>query len=359
MHQLRKFLFASEGESACLLWLNAEQLNCAREKSSSKKLMSRIQQLHLVDGAPFSLGRGRGTRASSLQSKTTRMSTVARLQREALRALTSYWCPRYAQHLKEGTTLCQSAPHPKTQSHDSACSHSNLSGQERNEKEVTLPRIIVDVGEGGRGPPARPPRVILAGAELRLPSIGRASAEVACEGKGQAEGVACDLISQSTQQLFKLSNSTLHAPHPQSALQCHAFLSASLRADCLAGRPLLRFLSAQSSHTCHEALNCLLFWESVEGIFTQDELRRWYHRQFGHVDAPVCPHLVFFGELDLPVVSCVEDLVEMFVADGAPHCLELPKQVRKKLKVLLSKGLGQSLLILAQEESLKVSLSCQ
>lgn len=357
MHQLRKFLFASEGEVACLLWLGAEQLRHAREKSTLRKLMLRIQQLYLVDGAPFSLGRGRGTRVSLLRGKTTRLSTVARLQREALKALTSYWCPRYAQHLEEGTALFQSVSHPKAENQSS---HGNLSRQERNDRAVSLPRIIVDVGEGGGESPSRAPRVRLAGAGLRLPAIGgRALGEEAGEDPCKANSTLRELLSQSTQKLFELSSCPPRDPHPQSVLQCRAFLSASLRADGPAGRPLLRQLSSHASHACRTALNCLLFWESVEGILTQDELRRWYRRQFGHEDTPVCPHLAFFGELDLPVAGSVEELVDLFVADGAPHRLELPTQVRRELTLLLPKGLGRSLLISAQEESLKVSLSCR
>ena len=132
----------------------------------------------------------------------------------------------------------------------------------------------------------------------------------------------------------------------QHGIKLYPLLCASIRADFTAGNPFLRYLSTVS----HKGRDYVLFWWSVELIIIQDEMKRWYKTR---VSAGDCPYLTSF-EAQQPVAQSVAELLQLFVEDGARHRVDLPKLLAHSLGTRLRKGLGQNLLLNAQEHVIEV-----
>lgn len=126
-----------------------------------------------------------------------------------------------------------------------------------------------------------------------------------------------------------------------------SLLCATVRADFVAGNPLLRYLSACSSR---ESQDHLLFWWSVELVLTQDEMERYYQAR---VPAADCPYLTSFETQ--PVAQTMSELLVLFVEEGARHPVSLPQPLLNGLGTCLRKGMGRSLLLYAQEHVIEVS----
>ena len=126
-----------------------------------------------------------------------------------------------------------------------------------------------------------------------------------------------------------------------------SLLCATIRADFVAGNPLLRYLSACSSR---ESQDHLLFWWSVELVLMQDEMERYYQAR---VPAADCPYLTSFETQ--PVAQTMSELLVLFVEEGARHPVSLPQPLLNGLGTCLRKGMGRSLLLYAQEHVIEVS----
>ena len=172
------------------------------------------------------------------------------------------------------------------------------------------------------------------------------------------------LISSSMYSLFSASSSSSsllrlnlrEEREDNDAPYLDPFVCATLRADFTSGNPFLRYLKATGHHS--QAVNCVLFWQSVENILTQDEMRRWYtgwcvrHLEGSQEDRP-SPYLSFFEPY--VVARNPQELCLFFLQPKSPHKVRLPKDVEQDLAQLLPRGLGQGLLLAAQEHAVQVS----
>ena len=351
LHNFRRFLFAGEGEAACLFWLEVQRLKRAAEPWIAAKITSRIHRLYLRDGAPFSLSKVLKEMIFLVYSPSKKSSVSARLgalvkaQAVVLQNLRSYWCKRYVINLQESFTNC-------TLNRDTIsgiCRRETDQIARRTSPSSYLPRIIVDEGKGSDGQqPRKLPHLQLSENKCKLPLVnsqlsGRSSV---CE-RGPVELV----ISPSTQELFtasttcRLQSPTNLTEHVHD-LPVHPYLFASLRADFMAGNPILRHFRGRP-----QVVNCLLFWQSVENILTRDEMCRWCQRRAKTNVHPYSAHFETY-----PIANTPRELLRLFIKRRAHHKIDLPSDVRNELILLLPKGLGQSMLLSTQDYVAKVEM---
>ena len=351
MHQFRRFLFHSEGESACLFWLDVERLKHTRDPWIAEKLVLRIQELYLRDGSHFSLSDELKEKVLLLYCRegnllpSKRAGNLAGAQSIVLHSLKSYWCKRYVLHLNTPSACSKLSPTVSTiaQSEEICRKHATT---------LHLPRIITDEGNSGADAQVKQiSHIKLNSCTLPVISSGTSLSGGASSKRfhqsfesGNKKGPPSLLITPSTQALFPQCTASTYQHSSQRLHHLHSFLYASLRADFIAGNPLLRhFVSLQSEG--RRALNHLLFWQSVENILTQDEMKRWYKRN--KCAESTCPYLSYFEIY--PVALNLQELLNLFIREMAHHKINLPEQVRKGLSILLPRGLGQSLLLSAQD----------
>lgn len=171
------------------------------------------------------------------------------------------------------------------------------------------------------------------------------------------------LLSSSTYNLFSKSSSSLlqaELSHEKSdSVLLEPFLRATIRADFTAGNPFLRYLK-ECRPANPMAVSYLLFWQSVENILTQDEMRRWYNvwrnvkeeKVKDEEDGRPSPYLSYFEPY--LVAKNLQELCMFFLQSRSVHRVELPQDMAEGLSLLLPKGLGQGLLLAAQEYAIKV-----
>ena len=348
MHQFRKFLFDTPGEAASLFWLDVERLRNTGEDWVKTRLLSRIQYSYITDGAPFQLLPE--VRDILLQSTYggqlfLRESILYKAQAVVLENLRSYWCMRYAIHWKEfqeqlrSTTVSQVFRDEETAS----------GGTER----PPIPNIIVNEGNSRNDSTPEKAAHIRIGSAVSFPGEAlRARADTAMvDSKLLEDSESCKdsiqtLLSRSTEKLMPHSEDkpVKHTSNPPEAkdLNMLPFMFAALRSDFVARNPFMKFL--KSSHSKSNALNCLLFWQSVENILTQDEMNRWYAANKQR-EGP-CPYLTNF-EL-CPIARNLDELTRVFIKDKAKHRIYFPVGVKLELSAHLKRGLGQNMLISAQ-----------
>lgn len=361
MSRFRNFLFGGEGESACLFWLDVERLSHL-DKARARPLMTKINHLYLKEDSPFSLSSELKEQilfASKLGEGKTGLPLAARVkallqaQRIVLGKLAFYWCKQYLLHLTE--TQSVHVDLLKTTSTIKFCRRDGTT----NSSLMQLPRITRDETSTNTKKSARKlPQVAIG--SCKLPHIPTGSCSLisnvctGVSGVGQLLDGRCArnslqlAITQSTQELFpqsvRLSTESLlgSAQHSQSL---YPYLYAALRSDFLAGNPFLRHLSSVEQAT-QKAINHLLFWQSVELIFTRDEMRR-------HVSSS--SHCILITHTEgYPTANNLKQLLYLFIRDRALHQLDLPTPVRRELVALLAKGLGHNLLISVQEHVAEV-----
>lgn len=400
MHHFRRFLFHTDGEFGCMFWIDVERLKQTTDKWTLKRQENRISELYLHNGAHFALSEDIRTKLWLMGEESVnvencphkRIKTPKKVveslpigQTLVVKRLKEYWYPRYRLHLEEKShsecsdhhTLMSEVDHPSQwyKIGGRITSISELDKQKRQiKRETYLPRIISD--KGNDATEVRPKRVpLVATASCKLPQLdaGSGGLNVDCLLKGISTESVHDfrinlddnmralqsLLSPSTLTLFPHSADSPFKHHPDccSSLMAETarlspYLTAALRADFISGNPFLRHLKTVVFDS--KAADYLLFWQSVECILTQDEAKRWFfHFNRGSSNDRPCPYLSY---LELyPVASDPKELLHLFVKDGAPHKIELAAEVRKELCVLLPKGLGQSLILSAQEIATEVS----
>ena len=364
MHQLRRFLFQTEGESAWMFSVDVEKLKSTKVSFLAQKLVARIQHLYLEEGAPFSLNGDIKERmlffydceneAKRRLSLSQRTEILVRGQSLALQVLRSYWCNRYILHLQSNEITRSNAT--SDQDFLTILYISEGDRRIRNRKHsFYLPRIIED--EGNSGANIKPKRASHIQFNTELPPFSSgtslcSSARLIPSKLSTQLNSLCLLITPSTEVLFPRTSQAeaqqLENLITQEDVHLLPYLTASLRADFMAGNPLLRYL--QKVKRNRKAVDYLLFWQSVENILTQDEMRRWYLRNF---DARDCPYLNHFESY--LVARNIKELLHLYIQNNAPHKIGLSDEIRKELMVLLPKGLGQNLVLMVQEIATQVS----
>ena len=347
MHFFRKFLFNTAGECACLYWLDAERLRHTTDSDCSLRLVLWIQDTYLSSGGgSFFLGEELMLRlmtSCSIHnelSATERTKMIFAAQDIVLQSLKGYWCSRYMLHLQE------EAVDPSTVKQIEA---DNILLTKHHSDTNHLPRIITD--EGLFRADKRTERAAELKLACRLPSIPRSGSVLAPDSVYHTRTNVTLLLTPSTQDMFSRC-AEFGAPdiQKQDDFNVLPFLTASLRADTLAGSPMLRYWKTLLRKP--DAINHLLFWISVENLLTKDEMRRWYNSHWPS-GRKTCPHISCFEE-HLTAAS-LEDLLTLFIQKTSQRCVKLPSSIRQELCELLPKGLGQSLLVHAQSLVEKVS----
>ena len=327
MNRFRQFLRGTEGETACLFWLDV-QILCQQlqtHKTDERDVgafINRIQSYYVSDGAPFAINReirsrltaafcclspAVSTNYSGLASSSRKgyVRALSEAQTHVITSLVGYWCKAY------GSTVGRSVlpdTHIMREEREEAtqCSHGLTDTTTRLAEVRSLSTL----------PETKP------------------------------------LFTPSTTELFPCSNQPIKRSSQLNSheyLTVYPYLSASLRADSLAGHPFLAFLSLSPLH--NSSVSYLLFWQSAELLFTLDEVRRWQGagkrgQQQTIWDAP---------NESCPTAKNPTELVELFLIEGSPHKIELPRHTQDKLASLLPRGLGQSLLLSVQEFAAQVS----
>ena len=393
MHHFRRFLFHTDGEFGCMFWVDMEKLKQITNKWTLRRHVQRILETYLHDNAQFalcediraellllskegSLGHEKCHHVRGRQKTSKKLIKILLLGQElVVRRLKEYWCPKYKLHLEDESRPQESDHHLLQGDVDTSqwykigariLSISELDKRKRRHKsQVYLPRIISDKGNDGID--VRPRRVT---SSCKLPQLNVGSkvtnvVESISIGNGRDDICNLDnnmralqlLLTPSTLTLFPTSTESTSKNCKDSSLSpmeqaahLSPYLTATLRADFVSGNPFLRHLKTVMFNS--KAVDYLLFWQSVECILTQDEAKRWY-RHFNHSSSDqICPYLSFSEPY--PVASDLKELLHLFVKDGAPHKIDFPAEVRKELCALLPKGLGQSMILLAQEKATQV-----
>lgn len=366
MYEFRRFLFQTEGEAACLFWLDVERLKHTQDPLIAEKLISRIQQLYLRDGSHFSLSDELKETVLFLYSSeyqqfpSKRVNNLLGAQNIILHNLKSYWCKRYALHLNKCSTRSRSEVR-----HTISNIAQSTGICRRHTDSLHLPQIVTDSGNSSADTQAKQ----LSHSNLNnctLPVINssgllqnttKTASFVSSYESRKMKGPSL-LITPSTQALFQQSVTSTSQP-----LQCSSrsrpphlqpYLCGSLRSDFIASNPLLRHFASLRSEGL-KALHHLLFWQSVESILTQEEMKRWYRNH--NCTENTCPYLTYFEVY--PIAANLQELLRLFIRERAPHKVDLPREVRQQLCLLLPKGLGHSLLISAQDHAAGVSPSQQ
>ena len=366
MNQFRQFLSGTEGESACLFWLDVQHLAHVLYHNTAQwdagyvgGLIDQIRREYINDNAPFRLRheiRRKLTsqfcqfttaypdlnRQSGLSSTHSRYILAIRTaQTQVITSLKEYWCSKYVSAVKNSklalnNTMDCSDPTPTVK---------------KTTVSIGLPNIITDEGSKCHNGPSTTHSCV------KLPTIAIENTCSPRRSRTKRLMNVMPLFSPSTNNLFPHSDVPFKSRMEGEFFHLDPFLSGSLRADVFAGNP---FLSHLSNCQDNEAMNYLLFWQSAELIFMQDEMRRWYQsRKGGHKWGGTqrrdeeCPYISYNNKFHLHAKTPT-DLVELYLTKGSPHMIELPDNTRKELSLLLPKGLGQSLLISVQEFAAQV-----
>ena len=358
MRRFRQFISGTEGEGSCQLWLDIQLVlqqlhNGQLQERELSPVISRIRRCYISDSAlpsiPSKVRRKLQRYLCSLHHSNTVVSdgsqhcsryiqTLCKVQRELLASLRNYWCRLF----------------------DGAVRYHGSSIWVKVEREQN---VIIETRE--RSSRDGLPTIVLKGSgqelscksvtpSLKLPQIKKEET-LFISSSEKLVGVSSletnPLFTPSTADLLSPSSRNLSSLFKEPYFSCVSpYLTGSLRADFLAGHPLLSHLSCRQPHST-ETVNYLLFWWSAELILTHDEMRR-----FQKLSDRMCGwgHLSFTGQL-VPTASDPKELVRLFLMRGAPHLIELPAQMREDLVRFLPRGLGQSMLVSAQEIAAQVS----
>ena len=362
MDCFRRFLHQAGGETTWLFWKDVERLKLSSDEKVTQKILHHIRINYLLDGAPFSLSQQIKEKAvlcvGNEPSSVCRLSLFLKAQDLAFEELKCYWCRRYSFHCDKKDAYCSDIDITQ----DIIKTLSSEGDTERKiGSHIRLPRIIYDQGKiGAEERPERVPHIHLS--SCSLPSLSSTSQWMKCDSSEFSEGSTKDplrskfqaLITPSTQSLFpKQANFIIQSTSQRKDYHYRPLLSAFLRTDFLAGYPFLRFVTNQNTHLA----NHLLFWQSVEVLLTHDEMKRWSFRKncSSEIQLNCREGALLFFEV-YPIARSLDQLLRLFVKVKSPYRVDLPQAVRRReLCVLLAKGLGQNLLMVAQDHSAQVT----
>ena len=409
MYDFKKSLFQTDGESAILFWLDVERLKLANQGNFwIRKLVNRIFMTYIADGSPFQLGTPSREELAKLHSDQQQIlwnlkQNIRELivcQKEVLQRLRTYWCQRYVSKAEEVGGFVVLNENPDEQSDDShhiridvihEKSHVSRLKQEFPH-ELHMPMIIVDRGDSSVAKRASHIKCHNDTSLPHLPEKVKKSTLLANAISNESfskiamsmHNVPSGLISGSTFDLFSASTTTSTASHQHkrehkgehkgehkrehkeelkkqsNIFNPEPFLCASLRVDFAAGNHFLRYLKKIQPNP--QAINYMLFWQSIEIILTQDEMRRWFflwsqcHLTRTTVNSSEntidCPYLSYFEPYF--IARDLKELCDLFLCPKSLHRVQLPKNMEEKLEQWIRRGLGQDLLLAAQKYAAEV-----
>ena len=375
MGKFRQFLRGTEGEVDCLFWMDVHHW-LQQLYSGNRDMLSFIEWIrthYTNDNASFRLKHETrmkltaafchlNTSAASVppdlnqhncgitslsSSHRGHLQTIAEAQGQVMTGLREYWYNLYAGISK--TALAdvtvdgrESTASPKRQSGCLGLPDIIAESEHHQCREGNTQQSFVKLSEIDR--------------KINSTTIKRVNGAQPLD----SSLVMKPLFSPSTAELFPHSDITVNHHTLQLAerdcFHLSPFLAASLRADSLAGNPLLSYLSRHCLN--HKAVNYLLFWQSTEVLFIKDEMRRCHRSEKSRKQQKGgdCPYGNYSDECK-PTAKNPTELVQLFIMKGAPHMIELPCHSREELVLLLPKGLGQSLLISVQEFAAQVGIN--
>ena len=385
MYKFKRLLFQTDGESALLFWLDVERLRLANQSNLwIHTLVIKIFTTYIADGSPFQLGTpsredlvklkyGSSDEKKMLWNLKRSIKELIICQKEVLQRLRTYWCQRYISKLEEDSEVVVPTEHSDRK--EGEVTHMELvtlDGVPHRQQLVHMPMTIAKRGNHTLAKIVSQIRCHDTNAP-HLPEdvqnttrLAQAiSNETFCKMAASMHSVPCGLISSSTYDLFSDTITSTFDTYqydeiPEVKFNLEPFLCASIRADFTTGNHFLRFLKKIQSNSL--AVNNLLFWQSVEIILTQDEMRRWFsawslcHLTRRAVDnsnsTTGSPYLNYFEPYS--IARSLNDLCHLFLSPKALHRVQLPKDMEEKLKEWITRGLGQGLLLEAQKYAAQV-----
>ena len=369
MNHFRRYLSGTEGEAACLFWLDVQRFlhklhTGELDERGVVKFIKWIRTQYMNEDAPLRINNEIRTKLTDelcrlnpsvadnsrqypQASSITRLSNthsrhieaITEAQTQVLTALKGYWCNIYAAKKNVESDLSDRMMESSKGTLKASHCLPDIPAHRGQSEYCHTTEIIPTAQHFVKLPDIHSPAI-----------IGRAR-----EVKRTVSSLDTKpLFTPSTAELFPDSNTPLSdaaQPAMEDCFHLAPFLSASLRADFLAGNPFLSYCSRHCPDS--SAVNYLLFWHSAEAIFTADEMRRWYQR--GRKQrVGVCPCNNHQDEF-YPTAKTPTELVQLFLMKGAPHMIVLPCHHQERLSVLLPRGLGQSLLMSVQGFAAQVS----
>lgn len=326
-----KFLSGSAGESACLFWMIVEKLKAESREEHQYFTIERIHQLHLCATAPFQLP------SEMLEdilkhihgslTLTEEIANLVQVQGKIMANIENYWCKKFVND----------------------CSHLLLGESASDYGEIDhapispLPSFITDRGEEG----------FMKRANV-LPSLCPKPL-LTDEKIAPSPPITQLLISPSTERMLSSSVDFHLTVDPQQNRsernRFMPFLQGTLRSNYSSGAPLNHFINSDFYYkNAALATSNVQFWVSVENLLTKDELRRWHNRRCQRNECSAYAAL-FHG---FPLSNTIESLLDDYLSEVAQFPVQLPAKLREQLLILLPKGLGQGLLLDAQEHVCKV-----
>ena len=192
MDRFRHFLFATEGDSSCIFWMDVERLKRASDDPPARsKILAKINSTFLNDGASFSLKqevkqvilsfKRDGGATDSESHFAVRLSALSHVQLSALHNLRTYWMKRYVDSMAVRSTPCD------VRRMSNACA-----GVQFTPKSQYLPKIIParDAMRDSRQPKTAP-QVFTVSQQKLLPvlSCGRLGTVTSMEARGVVDKV--------------------------------------------------------------------------------------------------------------------------------------------------------------------------
>lgn len=383
MYEFKRFLFQTEGERLHLFWMDVEHLKCHQSQFYVRKLIIRITRTYIAEGSPFMLSNSLREGLVAVQKSdepqnrwhtNQQVKELVQCQTRALETLREYWCQRYAlKHRDERfgskELFLSKKPHPSS---SRACSVDKLmrrSARQSSYRPESLPLVESGESVAAREGTRRASHIKISTSKIPFLYSGEknvvtqaVSNDTLAKSTILARSEPNTLLSSSAYSLISRSSSSLLQKEltleMSDDVQLESFLCAALRADFTAGNPFLRYLKEVKSNPA--CVSYLLFWQSVENILTQDEMRRWYTmwrlvNKEEVDDTPTSvPYLSYFEPY--LVAKNPQELCLFFLQSRSLHKVDLPDDVTEGLALLVPKGLGQGLLLAAQEYAIKVSL---
>ena len=371
MYDFKKFLFQTEGESSYLFWMDIERIKSSNLRHHFlRHLIIRINHTYIANGSPFQLKALFRDDLSFLQhsdqhntqlNAQQQLKELVRCQKKVLENLRVYWCKRY--YLKGEENKFEGDTDEKQEDEPITCEVKSTDMKPANTitDEHFLPALVTDKGINKRTShiKVQVSRKSLFPLEEKSVLDYSLSNDTLTKLITLPQIVSGNLISSSTYNLFSTSFSGLqHKLKSKKVkdLDLEPYLYASLRADFTIGNNFLLYLKQVASNT--QAVNYLLFWQSVENIFTQDEMEKWFtewcHASLDERKDKPSPYLNYFESC--LIARDLKELCMYFLQPNSICRVKLPFDVMEQLNVLLPRGLGQRLLLSTQEYARKVSI---
>lgn len=343
-----QFLSGTQGEAAYLYWMRVEKLKHVCNRISQRELVRQINRLHLCATSPFKLSDDLLDEilfdVPGAPSMNQEINIFIKAQGHALDALCSYWCREYKTDTHNDELIT------KSDYGDAALVDVEMEPSSRLD---SMSPEITDRGEEGYERRAD-----------NLPPLMSISLASGTPNPTAVSGSLMPLVSKSIQKFFQTSTDPATRSGSNSQLtsniendmekkvhlhQQFAYLQASLRTNHLAGGPLNHYIEFGRYQTT-TATSSLFFWTSVESILTKDEMRRWQNRQVT-VGKNVKYTSLFYS---YPMADNIQSLLELHLLQKSPFLVRLPPSMLDDLRDLLPKGLGEDILLSAQDHVIKL-----